>query len=156
LATLLAPPVAFPENGVTLLAWLSLPDLAVPAGGNANSCFGYVSPSGREYALIGLSTGTACVEVTQPGNPVIVGQIAGPQSLWRDVRTYSHYAYAVSEGGSGIQVIDLANVDAGGVSLVNTIDDDATGATHTIAIDTVSGYLYRSGGGSNGLRIYDV
>jgi choice-of-anchor B domain-containing protein len=152
------PGLRFPKSNVTLLSWLSLPDLGVPAGGNGNSCFGYTSPSGREYAIMGLSNGTAFVEVTQPGNPVIVGQIAGPQSLWRDMRTFSHYAYAVSEGGSGIQVIDLANIDSGVVTLVNTINDDTNAATHTLALNTATGYLYRSGGGgvSQGLRIYDL
>ena len=156
-SALMAPPAGFARSNVTLLSWLTLPDLGVPAGGNANSCFGYTSPSGREYALIGTSVGTSIVEITQPGNATIVATINGPQSLWRDVRTYSHYAYAVSEGGSGIQVIDLANVDTGSAVLVNTINDDATAATHTLAINAQTGFLYRAGGGSSaGLRIYDL
>ncbi|HEV8112679.1 MAG TPA: choice-of-anchor B family protein [Planctomycetota bacterium] len=152
------PGLRFQKSNVTLLSWLTLPDMGVPAGGNGNSCFGYTSPSGREYAIIGLSTGTAFVEVTQPGNPVIVGVIAGPQSLWRDMRTFSHYSYSVSEGGGGVQVVDLANIDNGVVSLVNTINDDGNSATHTLAINPTSGYLYRSGGGSvsQGLRIYNL
>jgi choice-of-anchor B domain-containing protein len=153
---LLGPPVAFAHSGVTLLSWLSLPDLGVPSGGNGNSCFGYTSPSGREYALMGTSVGTSFVEVTAPGNATIVATIPGPQSLWRDVRTFGHYAYAVSEGGSGIQVIDIAGIDNGIVTQVNTINDDATSATHTLAINQDSGFLYRSGGGSSGLRIYDL
>ncbi len=151
-----APPTNFPANNVTLLSWLTLSDFGIASAGNGNSCFGYTAPSGREYALMGLSTGTAIVEVTQPGNATIIAQVAGPQSLWRDVRTYSHYAYAVSEGGSGIQVIDLANVDAGTASLVNTVSDDAFGQTHTLEIDVANGYLYRCGGAGLGLRIYDV
>jgi choice-of-anchor B domain-containing protein len=154
--SMVVPPLAFPSSGVTLLSWISLPDFGVPAGGNGNSCYGYTAPSGREYALIGLSNGTAFVEITQPGNPVIVAQKTGPTSLWRDVRTFQHWAYCVSEGGGGIQVFDMANIDSGVVSLVNTIDDDATHATHTIAINQTSGYLYRSGGSSSGLRIYNL
>ena len=150
------PGLRFPKSNVALLAWMTLPDLNVPAGGNGNSCFGYTSPSGREYAIIGVSNGTAFVEVTQPGNPVLVGKIAGPQSLWRDIRTYSHYAYAISEGGSGIQVMDLANIDSALVTLVGTVNDDGTSATHTLCINQQSGYLYRSGGGSQGLRIYNL
>ncbi len=153
---MLVPPVGFPHSNVTLLSWLTLPDLGVPPGGNGNSCFGYTSGSGREYAILGTSVGTSFVEVTQPGNSTLVANIAGPQSLWRDVRTYSHYCYAVSEGGSGIQVIDLANIDSGSVSLVNTINDDATSPTHTLVINQQSGYLYRAGGGSSGLRIYNL
>jgi choice-of-anchor B domain-containing protein len=153
---LLGPGVQFPSNNVTLLSWLSLTDFGVPSGGNGNSCYGYVSPSGREYAIMGLSTGTAFVEITNPGNPVIVAQVAGPQSLWRDMKVFQHYCYAISEGGGGIQVMNMANIDAGVVTLVNTINDDATGETHTLALNPQTGYLYRSGGGSNGLRIYNL
>jgi len=150
------PGITFPSNNVTLLSWLSLPDFGVPSGGNGNSCFGYTSPSGREYAIMGLSTGTAFVEVTQPGNPVIVEHIAGPSSLWRDMRVFQNYCYAISEGGGGIQVMNLANIDNGVVTLVGSVNDDAEAKTHTLAINTDSGYLYRAGGGSNGLRIYDL
>jgi len=151
----LALTVDFPSSGMTLLSWMSIPDMA-PGMTSAADCWGYVSPSGREYAIIGLSDGTAFVEVTDPMNPVLAEIVAGPNSLWRDIETYSHYAYAVSEGGSGIQVIDLAQIDAGVATVVNTITTPGTAATHTIAIDTQSGYLYRCGGGSNGLRIYSL
>ncbi len=154
--SLVGPGTTFQSNNVTLLAWMPLSDFGVPAGGNGNSCFGYVSPSGREYALFGHSEGTAVVEITQPGNPVIVGQIAGPSSLWRDIRVFGSYAYAGSEGGSGIQVINLTNVDSGSVTLANTITTGGSTATHTLEINTASGRLYRAGGGSNGLRIYDL
>ena len=151
-----APGMRFPKSNVTLFSWVTLAELGVPAGGNGNSCYGYTSPSGREYAILGTSSGTAFIEVTQPGNPVIVAQIAGPNSLWRDVRTYSNYCYAVSEGGGGIQVMNLANIDSGSVTSLPSVNDDATSSTHTLCIDAASGYLYRSGGGTNGLRIYSL
>src|SRR2546427_760866 len=81
-----------------------------------------------------------------PGNPVIVGQIPGPQSLWRDMRVFSHYCYPVSEGGSGIQVTDLAQIDNGVVTLVNTVTTGGVLSTHTVALNTASGTLYRAGG----------
>src|SRR6185295_4186490 len=150
------PPVRFPKNNVTLLSWVPLLALHTNQGGNSSSCYGYTSPSGREYAIIGLSNGTGYVEVTQPGSPLFIANINGPTSLWRDVRTYSTYAYAVTEGGGGIQVIDLSNIDNGVVTLVNTVNEDSVGSTHTLCINQQSGYLYRSGGGQNGLRIYDL
>jgi len=146
----------FARSNVTLLAWMPLSDFGVGSGGNGNSCFGYTSPSGREYALFGHSNGTAVVEITSPGNPVIVGQIAGPTSLWRDIRVFGTYAYAGSEGGGGIQVIDLANVDGGVVTLANSVSTGGSTATHTLEINTASGRLYRAGGGGNGLRIYNL
>ena len=82
--------------------------------------------------------------------------IDGPGSLWRDIKVFGDYAYAVSEGGCGIQVFDLSQIDAGIVTLVGTVTTGGTTATHNVAIDTDSGYLYRCGGGSSGLRIYDL
>lgn len=140
----------FQSSNIALQAWLSLPELA-PGLDNGNSIWGYVSPSGREYAIMGHSHGTTFVEVTNPTNPVVLTTIAGPQSLWRDMKSYQDHCYAISEGGGGIQVMSLANIDAGQVTLVGAV---ASGTTHTLAVDATSGFLYRCGGGSNGLRIY--
>lgn len=150
----LNPGPGFDAEGVTLLSWITIPEFGNHAW--ANDCWGYVSPSGREYAIIGLSDGTGFVEITNPGNAQVIGVIGGPQSTWRDVKVYDQYAYAVSEGGSGIQVIDLTQIDNGTVTLANTITTGGNAATHNVAINVDSGYLYRTGGGSNGLRIYNL
>ncbi len=147
--------VDFPSQGVTLLSWLSLADLGGAQSGN--DCWGYVSPAGREYALMGLSNGLSVVEISDPSEPVIVQHIDGPGSLWRDVKVYGHHAYVVSEGGGGIQVVDLSDVDNGVVTLVNQVLTGGVESTHNVAIDEVSGHLYRCGGGSGvGLRIYSL
>ncbi len=129
---------------------------------NGNSGWGYTSPSGREYALMGLYGGTGFAEITTPGQTVNVGYVAGPNSLWRDVRVYKHptlghFAYAVSEGGQGIQVINITNIDNGVITLLGTVTTGPSPtATHSMEINQQTGYLYRSGGGSNGLRIYNL
>lgn len=148
----------FASNGVQLKSWLPLNTMSAGAQ-NGNSCWGWISPAGREYAIMGLSTGTAFVEVTDPSAATLKSFQVGPTSLWRDVRTHLNYCYAASEGGSGIQVFDLSQLDsAGTVTLVNTVTapTTTTAATHTLAIDNTSGFLYRAGGGSNGLRMYDL
>jgi choice-of-anchor B domain-containing protein len=146
----------FRSSGVRLMAWFPV-NTFNSANTSGNDVWGYVSPSGREYALMGLSNGTGFVEVTNPGSSRIIAFISGPKSLWRNVKTYQHYAYSVSEGGGGIQVFNLANIDNGVVTLVNTVDaSGATPATHTMIINEQTGYLYRMGGGSNGLRIYTL
>lgn len=146
---------AFAAEGFSLGAWLPL-NLVAPGATSGNDCWGYVSPSGREYALMGANNGTSIVEVTDPGNPQILAFIPGSSSLWRDVKVFGTYAYAVTEAGGGIQVIDLSQVDAGVATLVGVYNAGGTGNTHNVAIDEVSGFLYRCGGGSNGLRIYDL
>lgn len=145
----------FPASGVQLLSWIPLRDFGF-AQDNANSCSGYVSPSGREYAILGLFTGTAFIEITDPGDPTVLGLIQGPSSLWRDMKVFGDKCYSVSEGGGGIQVIDLSQVDAGVVTLLGDVTTGGTLATHTVGLDAASGFLYRCGGGDNGLRIYSL
>lgn len=145
----------FASDGMSLGSWIPLNQFP-GASGNGNDCWGYTSPSGREYAMIGIGNGTGFAEVTEPGNAQVIGFIGGPSSTWRDIKTYGEYAYAVTEGGGGIQIIDLSQIDSGVVTLVGTQADGGTGNSHNVAIDTTSGYLYRCGGGSNGLRIYDL
>ena len=78
----------FESNGFELLSWLPLTEFTLnPSTGS--DCWGYVSPSGREYALFTHSEGLAVVEVTNPGNAQIVAEIDGATSLWHDVKVYS-------------------------------------------------------------------
>lgn len=145
----------FPAMNVDLVAWMPLNEIA-PNLENANDCWGYVSPSGREYAILGTNRGTGFIDITNPLCPNLLGFIEGPVRLWRDIKIYDQFAYSVSEGGGGIQVFDLTKIDNGTVTLVNTVDDQGTGRSHNVAIDTTSGFLYRLGGGDNGLRIYSL
>jgi choice-of-anchor B domain-containing protein len=149
---------AFESDGVALLAWLPLSSFEGAHTSGAD-CWGYVSPSGREYAIIGLSDGVAFVEVTDPGQPVVVQTFAAVSSGWRDVKVYQDHAYWVSEGGDGVQVVDLSQIDAGIVTHVGSVNDAGTDSTHNVAIDVDSGFLYRLGGGSRpveGMRIYSL
>src|SRR5688572_4124775 len=147
--------LSFAANGIRLQSWMSLQDMA--GGDNGNSLWGYTSPSGREYACFGSYLGTHFIEVTDPTNPTQVGFVDGPDSLWRDVRIYQHWAYSVSEGGGGIQVTDLANIDNGVVTYVGAVVvGGSTTASHTVFVDEASGYLYRSGGGGHGIRVYSL
>lgn len=154
------PAIDFNIDGIELLSWIPIPEFG--DFNSANDCWGYVSDSGREYAILGLSGGTAFVEVTDPSLPEIIDVIPGPESLWRDMKTYQDYCYVVTEGtGAGIQVIDLTDIDSGNVSLINTVNQAGQitrTRTHNVHINEESGYLYRcgGGGGSIGLRIYDL
>lgn len=146
---------SFESSGVQLLSWFPVTTFNA-ANTSGNDCWGYVSPSGREYALIGLSHGTGIVEITDPGNAQIRAFLPGPQSLWRNIKTYKHFMYAVSEGGGGIQVFDLGGIDAGLIATLPSVTTGGNLATHTMIINEQTGYLYRMGGGSNGLRIYNL
>src|SRR3954464_2358427 len=67
----------------------------------STSCAGvwhYVDSLGNEYALIGAGNGVAIVDVTNPVNPVLKFTVPAASSLWRELKTYSHYCYATTEG----------------------------------------------------------
>jgi len=155
--------VNFTSNGVQLLGWVPVADFD-PSYGSGNDCWGYTSPSGREYAIMGLNAGTGFVEITDPGKPVIIAVEDAPNSLWHDMKIYQDHAYVVSEGGAGIQVYDLSNIDSGVVTdLGDFLAGGCTEQSHNVVIDEDSGYLYRTGGsgspcpgGPQGLVFYDL
>ncbi|MDX1389440.1 MAG: choice-of-anchor B family protein, partial [Acidobacteriota bacterium] len=142
----------FPSENVTLLSQVSLEDF--PGGPiRGNDCWGYVSPSGREYALMGLYNEVAVVEITNPSNPVIIAEIPHTASNWADIKVWQDHAYAVNEAGGGMDVIDLSQVDAGIVTLVQRVTTDGLQTTHNLAIDTTSGFLYLCDANINGGRL---
>ncbi|MFN0152448.1 MAG: choice-of-anchor B family protein [bacterium] len=122
-----------------------------------NDCWGYRDPNtGVEYAILGTTTGTSILNITDPFNPYETGFIPGVQSIWRDVETYGDNLYVGTEGsGGGIQVIDLSNPEA--PVLVRT---KGTFSSHTIRIDEDAGILYCHGvtGGTpaSGFRAFDL
>jgi len=151
-AVLGAPPAAaqFTSNNVDQHSWLTLGDLGASGG---NDCWGYVSPSGREYALMGVSDALVVVEITTPASPVIIASVAHTNSLWGDMKTYQTYVYVVNEAGGGFDIVDLSDVDNGNVTLVTTITTGGMSSSHNVAIDETSGYLYLCGSNLAGGRL---
>ncbi len=145
------------SHNMEVLGWLPPSDF--PGGGNnANDCWGYVSGSGREYALLGLSRAFAFIEVTDPLRPSIVHVATGAGSTWRDIKVFGQHAYGVSEAALGVEIFDLSQIDSGIVTRVNQVFDDGPDASHNVVIDEDSGFLYRVGGGGDdtGIRIFDL
>ncbi len=142
----------FPKEGLELYSQLA-PNQFGASGGN--DCWGYVSPTGREYALMSLNNRLGVVEITDPRNPSILGTIPHSSCTWGDVKVYKDHCYQVSECNSGIQVVDLSDVDNGNISLVRTIS--SPGSSHNVVVDTESGYLFTVGSGRTySVYIYDL
>ncbi|MBK6931359.1 MAG: hypothetical protein IPH12_11025 [Saprospirales bacterium] len=116
--------------------------LDYPAQTLANIC-GYAQ-NGHEYALVGASRGLSIVEVTNPDNPVEIVQIPGPDNLWKEIKVYSHYAYVVSEGGGGVQIIDLAPLPGANLNhhfYTGTGEiNEQLGKIHALHIDETAGF----------------
>ena len=118
----------FTSSNVDLKHWVTLAELGSFEG---NDCWGYVSPSGREYALMGIRTAMVVVEITDPANPVIIDSVSHTDSLWGDMKTYQTYAYVVNESGGGLDVVDLSDVDNGNVTLVTSVTTGGFSDSHS-------------------------
>lgn len=144
----------FASQGVSMFSNITLSTFGSTSG---NSCWGYVSPSGRQYAIMGLNNKVAFIEVTNPNAPVWFASIAHSSGTWCDIKSYQDVAYTSSENtGSGIQVIDMANIDNHQVTLVRTLT--SPGRTHTLVINQDTGYLYTCGSrnGTGTTMCFDV
>ncbi|MEM1327765.1 MAG: choice-of-anchor B family protein [Bacteroidota bacterium] len=104
--------IFYPCDEFDLQSHLDLNDLR--ATGDGNDIWGWTDPmTGDEYALMGLNNGTAFVDISDPQNPVLLGNLGthSGNSQWRDIKVVSNYAYIVSEAfDHGMQVFDLTRL----------------------------------------------
>jgi choice-of-anchor B domain-containing protein len=135
----------FPCHNIDYLAQVQLQEIPTQPT-SASNLWGFVDlDDNREYAVLGHRNGTAVYDVTVPGTPVLVGNVPGNPSLWREVKVYQAadpnggphraYAYITTEApNSGLQILDLSDLPHG-VTLANTLND--FGSSHTVMISNV-------------------
>jgi len=124
---------------------------AVSGAGN----WGYTTAGGRRFALTGISTGLSIVEVTDPAKPRNVALIAGPDSQWREVRTYGNHVYVTTEAAWGLDIVSMEDPDH--PRKVQTWSKTFRSA-HSLWIDQERGLLFANGtnGRAGGMRVLDV
>ena len=133
---------------------------------NLNDVWGYSDANGNEYALVGTEIGFSIVDISQASNPVEKGNIPGAFSIWRDIKTWSHYAYVIHDGhagpSDGILIVDLDSVNQSQQKYSNffpTITVDTNSGifiqAHNLYIDE-NGILYVFGAAMNGIPGGDV
>lgn len=139
-------------NGFDLQSAFDLGELNANSG---NDSWGWTDPdNGDEYALVGLSNGTAFIDITDPFNPVYLGKLPThtDDSSWRDVKVYENHAFVVSEAsGHGMQVFDLTKLRSVANPPVVFTEDahyGGFGSAHNIVINEDSGYAYGVGTGT--------
>jgi choice-of-anchor B domain-containing protein len=152
----------YPCKDVDLLAFLPHAEIG---GGSGNDVWGWTDPqTGREYAIVGRSTGTAFVDVSNPRQPVYLGDLAThtTESIWRGIKVFANHAFIVSEAANhGMQIFDLRQlrrVASPPVAFVETAHYSGFGSTHTLAMNTHTGFAYAVGTRTceGGLHVVDV
>ena len=136
--------------------------LTYPGQTCANIC-GYVDTTGKEYALVGASQGMSIVDVTIPSAPNEVLVIPGPDNLWKEIKVRGKYAYVTTEGGGGLQIVNLSSLpNTAGVVYHNwapTISGaggGTLGSIHALHIDNQYVYLYGSNLFNGGAVVADL
>jgi len=139
--------------------------LATMQGTEGNDIWGWVDPdTGNEYALMGMTNGTAFVDVTDPENPVFLGILPTEtvESSWRDIKVYADHAYIVADnaGSHGMQVFDLTRLRTAvppETFIADVVYGDFANA-HNIAINEDTGFAYAVGTNTcgGGLHIIDI
>jgi len=148
---------SFPCRNVDMLSHLTLGDLGLSF---VNDIWGWTDPvTGVEYALVGRVDGTAFVDISDPNNPVYVGNLArtaeSPGSTWRDIKVYDNHAFIVADGAGdhGMQVFDLGRLREASNMPVEFTEDahyDKIASAHNIVINEEAGFAFAVGASSGG------
>ena len=153
-----------PCKEVALGARLNLRTSGVSAT-SGNDIWGWTDPeTGHEYALMGLSSKTSFVDVTDPTQPIHIGDLptATYNSSWRDLKVYADHVFVVSEAaGHGMQVFDLRRLrDSQDGPMTFTADTRYTyfGSAHNIVINEETGFAYAVGSNTcdAGMHVVDI
>jgi choice-of-anchor B domain-containing protein len=144
----------FPCDGIDMLSHVSHEELGTTF---VNDIWGWTDPQTRkDYAIVGSSTGTVFVDITDAKRPEVLGKLptASTQggSSWRDIKVYENHAYVVSEHTNhGVQVFDLTRLrDWDGTYTTYDVDAHYTGhgSAHNININEDTGFAYSVGAGA--------
>lgn len=165
----------FDCNDVELLAYIPISLLTAPdraRGIRANDNWGWTdSETGREYALVGRNDGTSFLDITDPTNPILLGDLPKTENtprsqLWRDIKTYKDHAYIVADGAGahGMQVFDLTRLrDVQNPPVIFEPDLLYTGeglnvveSSHNVIINEETGFAYLTSRGCAGMHMVDI
>ncbi|HUH75594.1 MAG TPA: choice-of-anchor B family protein [Chitinophagales bacterium] len=123
-----------------------------------SSIWGYTSPEGKEYALVGTVNGTSIVNISIPAQPKEIHYIKGPSGYWREIKTWKNYAYIVHDNSSteiGVTIVDLSNIDTSIQTFNFKGPNNNLYRAHTLFISE-KGYLYLFGGSKSGAVIFNL
>lgn len=152
----------YPCQNVDLMSFLPLSSIG---GGNGNDIWGWTDPlTGKEYAIMGRTNGTAFVDISNPESPIYLGNLPTHtvNSTWRDIKVYANHAFIVSEAsGHGMQVFNLTQlrtVTSPPITFSNTAHYNGFGNAHNIAINEATGFAYAVGTStcSGGLHMVNI
>jgi len=163
----------YPCNNIDLLYFMTKADIG---GNNTNDVWGWTDElTGKEYVIVGKTNGTAFVDISDPSNPIYLGDLPTNtvQSVWRDIKVCDNYAYIGSEASyHGLQIFDLRklrNISSATVFEPDVIYDNTStenvdlklpyfNTSHNIVSNEDTKMIYGVGGDTHtmGLNMVDI
>ncbi|MGB0386929.1 MAG: choice-of-anchor B family protein [Ardenticatenaceae bacterium] len=143
----------YPCENVDFLSFMSLAELGATSDeAEGANVWGWTDPeTNKEYVMMGLTDGTAFVDISQPENPVYVGRLPTHNNIssdkYRDMKVYKDHAFIIADLYSqhGMQVFDLTqlrDVMTPTITFTETAYFNGFGNAHNIHINQESGYAY--------------
>lgn len=158
----------FSCRGVDLLSFLTISFMGGSRTEGLSDLWGWTDPdTGREYALVGRTNGTAFVDITNPSSPVYLGVLPSNASGTRDIKVYENFVFVTggNAGDHGMLIMDLTRLrNLTGVPVTFEPDTVYTeiSSAHNLIINTQSGFAFvvgATGGGQTcggGLHMVDI
>lgn len=154
----------YPSLNINLLAHINPETDATGTDSRKYSgCWGWHQASkSKEYAIVGTSSQTYFIDVTNPTNPIIVDSVKAKHAgcTWREMKTYQNYCYIVSDDPppNTFQIVDMQYLP----DSVHVIHNATTyfERSHTIFIDNDKMYCGSvtdaAGAGYSTMRVYSL
>ncbi|HEX9728210.1 MAG TPA: choice-of-anchor B family protein [Gemmatimonadales bacterium] len=150
----------FTCSDVDLVAFLPLKALGAKRGIMVNDIWGWTDgATGKEYALLGRFDATTFIDISDPANPVYLGELPLTEgavgNLWRDIKVYQDHAFIVADGAGphGVQIFDLTQlrrVVNPPIAFQETAHYDGIFSAHNIVINEETGFAYTVGNSMGG------
>ena len=145
--------------GVCLFAQINITQIGqLTYESKLSDVWGHTDTTGVEYALVGVNAGgTSVVSLANPAEPKEVYFAPGPNTIWRDIKTWNRHSYTVNDrGGEGLQILDLSTLpDSSGITTHYYLSDWSF--AHNIFIDEHGfAYIFGANRGNGGVIILDL
>ncbi|MAO64361.1 MAG: hypothetical protein CL666_05125 [Balneola sp.] len=147
-------------DNVDLVSFLPIREIGGTRGVRLNDMWGWTDEeTGKNYAIVGRNNGTSFVDVTDPLNPVYIGDLPLTESAqpnaWRDMKVYKNHVYVVADGARehGMQVLDLTELrdfDGEPIEFEETTIYRNVNSVHNIVINEDTGFAYAVGSSGGG------
>ncbi len=129
----------YPNLNINLLAHLDPEtDLTGTDSRKYSGCWGwYQASTNKEYAIVGTSSKTYFIDVSNPTAPIIIDSVMAAKNgcTWREIKTYQNYCYIVGDDPppNRFQIVDMQYLP----DSIHVVHDGTTyfERSHTIFID---------------------